>query len=89
MSFRNALLASVLAALVGATGCGDTCDDARDRIEECGSAANPGNENEECSGVIECAADCINDASCEAITGEAEGEANDLAGCLNRCSPEG
>jgi hypothetical protein len=91
MSFRSAWLASALSALAGvlAAGCGDVCGDARDHIEECGSPANPGNQDEECTGTVECAADCINDASCEAITGKNVDEANALAACLNECGPEG
>ncbi|MCC6557654.1 MAG: hypothetical protein HUU25_13850 [Candidatus Sumerlaeia bacterium] len=88
---RDALLATLLAASAGAltVGCSDACEDARDHIEECGSPANPGNEDEECSGVVECAAGCINDASCEAITGDDADASNALAACLTGCKPEG
>src|SRR5262245_12277718 len=91
MTFRTAFLASALAAASGAlaTGCSDTCEDARDHIDECGSFANPGNDEEECTGAVECAAGCINDASCDAITGSNPDAANTLAGCLNKCGPEG
>jgi hypothetical protein len=87
MSFKTAVLASVL--VIAGAGCGDTCDDARDHIDECGSTANPGNDDEDCSGVVECAAECVNDASCEAITGTDADGANTLATCLNKCGPEG
>jgi len=89
MSFRTAWLAFALTAVAGAltTGCGDVCSEAEDRIEGCGSAVSEASEEEECTGVVECAAECINDASCEAIRGADPEGANALAGCLTACKP--
>lgn len=85
---RTASLVAVLVALAAALpACGDACDDARDHIDECGSPANPGNEDEACSGVVECSAECVNAASCDALTGKDADAANTLANCLNACKP--
>ena len=71
MNWKTLLLASAFAALASMiTGCGgDACDDAADKLEECGfTGGDSGDEDAECTGVSECAAECVNDASCEDIT---------------------
>ena len=52
-------------------GCGNDCDDAADKLEECGFTGGGGDvDSSDCSGASECAAACINDASCDEITGK-------------------
>jgi hypothetical protein len=61
---KRLLLAVMLGAL--AVGCGNDCDDAVDKLEECGLDTS-GADTDDCSGKSECAAGCINDASCDQI----------------------
>lgn len=53
-----------------AAGCGgDECSDAVDKLEECGFTTS--NAKDECeSDQDECIAKCINNASCDEITGQ-------------------
>jgi hypothetical protein len=61
---KRLLLAVVLGAL--AVGCSNDCDDAVDKLEECGADVS-GADTDDCDGASECVAGCINDASCEEI----------------------
>ncbi|RLB50189.1 MAG: hypothetical protein DRI90_23920 [Deltaproteobacteria bacterium] len=50
-------------------GCGDACDDAADKMEECYPDATVVESGDvDCTGKVECEAECINDASCDDIT---------------------
>ena len=50
-----------------AMGCGDACDDALDKYEECGIDVSGGDDDDdvECEGQVLCFAECVNDASCD------------------------
>jgi hypothetical protein len=53
-------------------------------VDEC-ATEDPG-AGEECAGVVLCNSQCLLDASCEEINGEAEGG---LGACLDACLEEG
>jgi hypothetical protein len=64
---KQILFAGLLALSAVACG-GDECDDAVDKLEECGWKGEGGvNEDAECSGAGECFAKCVNDAECSEI----------------------
>jgi len=64
--FKQILFAGMLAFSAVACG-GNECDDAADKVEECGITGEGSSDGDdvECSGQVECAAKCINDASCD------------------------
>lgn len=83
MNLKTALMAFAMGCLVvGGVGCGNDCDDAADRAaakaDECGLTTTDGGsetgETVECTDELgtlaQCAADCIEAASCEALKGE-------------------
>jgi hypothetical protein len=83
------LKALVLVGLVGAlgaftTGCGNACDDAVDHINECGGT-NAQSNGGDCSGAAECVAGCINDASCDSLTGKDIKGAATYSKCVISC----
>jgi hypothetical protein len=58
-------------------GCGDACDDAADKFEECYPDLPTGDDDDDdadCTGNVECLAECVNDASCDDITAIPPGE---------------
>lgn len=66
---KKILLAGMFALSTVACG-GDECDDAADKADECDLPKGEGstsNEDVECSGLNECVAKCINDASCDEL----------------------
>lgn len=67
MSFKSAFLAVIMMSSVGVlvTGCGNACDDAVDKLKDCG--VSNVQEADECSEQAECAAACTEDASCDEI----------------------
>jgi hypothetical protein len=74
-----------LALSLAACG-GDACEDAADKLEECGftTDGNGNGESAECTGAAECSANCFNDASCEDITSlDPNGP---VAMCIAACS---
>lgn len=73
---KHLLLAVVLGAL--ALGCSNDCDDAVDKLEECGADVD-GADTDDCDGASECVAGCINDASCDELKG------NDPDGSYGNC----
>ena len=82
MNFKIALMASAMLVLGGAmTGCGNACDDAVDHIEECSPEFKGYNATDDCSGTVECQAECINDASCDEIKSGSESLAKCITGC--------
>jgi hypothetical protein len=78
---KKILFAALLAFSAVACG-GDDCDDAVDKLEECGSTELERNEDAECSGAAECTAKCINDASCDEIKNGSEKLTNCMSDCL-------
>lgn len=66
-------LTTVVTALCAATatGCGDTCEEANLRLEECLGASGEGElfqgSEPECSGAQECRSECSVEASCRDI----------------------
>lgn len=80
MNYKTLLLASAIMAFAGfTTGCSNACDDARDKAEECGATVKEGDEDAACEADAECAAECINDSSCEEI------KSTDLTGPFFQC----
>lgn len=62
-------------------GCGNNeCEDAADKIKECGITTQGSGDSGDCSGTAECAAKCINNASCEELKG------NDLNSNYFKCA---
>jgi hypothetical protein len=61
-------------------GCSNDCDDAKDKLEECGIEGNGAEiDTDECSEKDECAAGCVNDASCDELKNP------DLNGSFFKC----
>lgn len=86
MKSRFVALAAMLAIPIWftATGCGDECDDACTKIEDCGVPV-PANVKCDCDTARdECAADCVNAASCDEIRGTSPNSqyATCLIGCI-------
>jgi hypothetical protein len=78
---RPPILALVLLAF-GTSACGSTCDDAVDKLDECGLETSQAEaEAEECNEDQECAAECINDASCSDL----ENLSDSLMSCFVKC----
>jgi hypothetical protein len=83
---KTAWIASAL-IIFGAfvVGCGgDACDDAADKLEECGfSGGDGGDADAECTEQAECVSNCIVDAECDDITSPTADSAYTkcLAGC--------
>jgi hypothetical protein len=75
-------------------GCGNACDDAVDKLEECDIAESSGVDTDECGDKDECAADCIADADCselKALFGGGMSSATDLTNskllsCMSKCN---
>ncbi|HEY3498146.1 MAG TPA: hypothetical protein VGK73_25785 [Polyangiaceae bacterium] len=73
-------------ALLGlsAMACGNECDDAADKVEECGIADTGGGDSGgSCEGVAECGAKCINEASCEDL--KSTDPENSYIKCASAC----
>ena len=66
-------------------GCGNNdCDDAVDKLKQCGfDTSSGGVDTGDCSGKSECAAKCINAASCSEITGQTT--TGSYFTCLSKC----
>jgi len=77
---RRLLILVVLALGFGATACGNTCDDAVDKLDECGLDTSQA-EYEECNEYEECTAECVNDASCSDL----ENVSDPLLACFVKC----
>ncbi|MBN1961134.1 MAG: hypothetical protein JW841_09320 [Deltaproteobacteria bacterium] len=93
----KALLFSVLAAMFALASCGeDVCEKAANKIKDCGLVSDSGddgettwevdeNENVKCEGAAKCAAECVNDASCDVLKAAFTGETNSYMTCLEKC----
>lgn len=92
---KNFVFAGALVALLGfGVGCGgDACDDAADKLEEC-AEQDPNvtvtrNDDAECNAQAECAADCVENNSCEVINSSAAdalaGNDNAYLTCVAAC----
>ena len=79
---KRILVAAVLGLM--AMACGDECDDAVDKLEECGFTGGDSDSDEECEGAAECVAKCINDAECSDITMPTADSA--YTQCVNACA---
>jgi hypothetical protein len=63
--------AALLALATFSVGCGNACDDAADKLEECGVPAASEGEGE-CTEAAEKIAQCVIDAECDVITGKSK-----------------
>ncbi|WP_050431932.1 hypothetical protein [Chondromyces crocatus] len=76
-----------------AMGCGgNACDDAADKAEECGLTSSGGSGDSgdvECTGTVECAANCIVDAPCDAFDGSNADASTAYLECVTGCSGSG
>jgi hypothetical protein len=78
---KKILLATLLAFSAVACG-GNDCDDAVDKLDECGATEGLEVDGDaECSGAAECTSKCINDATCD----ELENGSEKLSGCMADC----
>jgi len=67
-------------------GCGsNACDDACDKIEECGGTCTGDVNGGECTGQAECVAGCIADASCQELT-DILNPQNPYLQCVGKCA---
>jgi hypothetical protein len=86
---KKILLAGLLALSAVACG-GDDCEEAADKLEECGWKGGEGSgstgEEGECSGAGECFAKCVNDAECSDIN-SLDGN-NSFYKCTTACNGE-
>jgi hypothetical protein len=73
----------VVALGLSAMACGNECDDAVDHAEECGIDLPDDVDTSECDGANECAAKCINDASCDELK---DPENTSVFECIVACS---
>jgi hypothetical protein len=66
----------------------NTCDLAVDRIEKCAKSQSSGSGTgmTDCTGVVECQAECILAASCGALTGKNSEDAKFFADCVQNCA---
>lgn len=75
-------LLMVLMLGLASVACSNDCDEAVDKLEECGVTGLEAGDTDECDGQSECIAGCINDASCEELKGDSEKVSSCMAGCL-------
>ena len=69
-------------------GCSNNdCEDAADKLKECGLTTQGSSSSGDCSGASECAAKCINNASCEQLKGAdlTSGTSSPYIECLAKC----
>ncbi|HVY46833.1 MAG TPA: hypothetical protein VHB21_13190 [Minicystis sp.] len=94
MKLKMGLIASLLLVVGGAfwAGCGgNACDKAVSHEEDCAmtsttSGATTGSTQGDCSGAVECEANCVNAASCDALTGKDTKGAAALLKCVTNCA---
>jgi hypothetical protein len=89
-SFVSLLVVSVAAALC-LVGCGsDKCSDAADKAEECGlEAPEVSDDDPQCTGEVECNAQCIRDAcTCEDLEGTGAEASEKCMQCLLDCATD-
>lgn len=89
----RSVLFVVMALGLAVVGCGNNdCEDAVDKLEECGVTLPGGNPSDddasECKASAECGAKCINDASCADIKAALSGTANSVGTCFAACPDE-
>jgi len=82
-------IALLLGGLLG-TGCSDACSEASEKTEECGIVTETVEEDEaegevDCGGAVECAAECVNQATCQDLQNRSDPE-TDFAKCVGLCS---
>lgn len=84
-SFKILLSTLALGALGAlAIGCGSNpCEEAQEKLTECENT-NINFKDDECSEAGECAAECINNASCEELNSQELN--NPVAGCMLQCA---
>jgi hypothetical protein len=75
-------LLMVLVLGLACFGCSNDCDDAVDKLDECGLPTGDV-DADECDGQSECTAGCINDASCDEIKNGSEKFSNCILGCAS------
>jgi hypothetical protein len=80
---RSGLAALLCAAALACGGCSDACDDAADKLDECGIADEFGITGGDCHGATECVANCYTGASCDEI--EAFEKGSEFYECLAGC----
>jgi hypothetical protein len=62
----KAMLGLLMVVGLALGGCGNNeCEDAADKVKDCGINVEGSKDSGDCSGVAECASKCINAASCE------------------------
>jgi hypothetical protein len=75
---KRLLMAVVLG--LACFGCSNECDDAESKLEECGVTSEE-IDTSECDGANECAAKCVNKASCDDIKNNAESYVSCIFAC--------
>ncbi len=76
----------ILALAAFNAGCGNACDDAVERAEECGITLDSDEvDTDACSDADECVAECYTGASCETLEREDMLGSMDLTDCVNAC----
>ena len=96
MSIRSlAAMTCVMFMGAFAGGCSDACDEAGDKFAECfpnngdnpppSPTSNGDTQAPECSGANECAANCMNSATCSEIKAAFAAEENSYTRCMAGC----
>ncbi|MCA9620265.1 MAG: hypothetical protein KC731_14685 [Myxococcales bacterium] len=87
MQHTHAGICLLFITTLGAAGCSSTaCDDALDKVEDCGfEDVSLNADGEECAERAACQADCVLAGSCSEIQDAVTGQDNDVAACIAGC----
>ena len=77
---KHLLMVLVMGMGLACFGCSNECDDAADKLEECGVTGEDA-DTSECDGANECAAKCVNNASCDDIKNNADSYVSCVFAC--------
>ncbi|WP_437573019.1 hypothetical protein [Sorangium sp. So ce887] len=84
-SSGRARAASFALAVALASGCGGTCDEAEDHMEECGFPGSDLSSEASCEGTVRCASACAAEVPCGAFDGTDAAAFERYRSCLDAC----
>lgn len=95
MSIKAPIIFVAMSFAMLGIGCDNACDDAAEKLEECGVGDISAVDTDKCNDHDECAADCIKDADCgdiDALFGASDdsSSASDVTNsklllCMSKC----